>query len=96
MIRHIVMFSAKHKDDLDAIHEGLMNLTRIPGDFTIEIAYNEKADQIGNDCDIVVYGEFPDIATLLEYKKHPLYEKSTSIVRPMREIRMAADVIAQK
>ena len=62
MIRHIVFFSAKNKDDLPAIHEGLMNLTRIAADlnkdFFIEIAYNEKADQIGNDCDIVVYGEF--------------------------------------
>ncbi len=93
MIRHIVMFSAKDKADLDTIEDGLMNLTHIP-DAKIEITRNEKADQLGNDIDIVVYGEFPDIETLRVYKQHPLYEKSTSIVRPLRELRFAADVEA--
>ena len=92
MIRHIVMFSAKRKEDLDTIEYGLNNLTQIPGDFTIEITRNQKADQLGNDIDIVVYGEFKDIETLETYKSHPLYEKSTSIVRPLRELRVAADI----
>ncbi len=82
MIRHIVMFSAKNRSDLETIEDGLMNLTRIPGDFTLEISHNEKADQLGNDVDIVVYGEFADLETLEAWKAHPLYEKSTSIVRP--------------
>ncbi len=94
MIRHIVMFSAKDKKDLDTIEEGLTNLTNIPGDFTIEITRNTKADQLGNDIDIVVYGEFADLETLETYKSHPLYAKSTSIVRPLRELRIAADVEA--
>ncbi|HOO81839.1 MAG TPA: Dabb family protein [Alphaproteobacteria bacterium] len=93
MIRHIVMFSAKNKDDLDTIESGLMNLTQIPG-AKIEITRNQKADQLGNDIDIVVYGEFPDLETLNAYKRHPLYEKSTSIVRPLRELRFAADIEA--
>lgn len=96
MIRHIVMFNAKDKADLARIEEGLNNLTLIPAatglDFFIEITRNEKVDQIGNDIDIVVYGEFPDVETLKAYKQHPLYEKSTSIVRPLREMRFAADV----
>lgn len=98
MIRHIVMFSAKDKTDLDCIEEGLSNLIEIPKEtdlnFKIEICRNEKADQLGNDVDIVVYGEFPDLETLNAYKAHPRYEKSTSIVRPLREMRIAADVKA--
>ena len=96
MIRHIVFFSAKNKDDLPAIRDGLANLTRIPAetglDFTLEIRDNEKADQIGNDIDVVVYGEFPDIETLHAYKEHALYAKSTAAVRPLRELRFAADI----
>lgn len=91
MIRHIVMFSAKDKADLDTIEDGLNNLTQIPG-CSIEICRNQKADQLGNDIDIVVYGEFDSIEALNEYKAHPLYEKSTSIVRPLRELRFAADI----
>ena len=98
MIRHIVFFSAKDKADLDRIMDGLNNLTKIPEesdlDFTIEICRNEKADQIGNDIDVVVYGEFPDIETLHAYKAHPRYEKSTALVRPLRELRFAADIKA--
>lgn len=94
MIRHIVMFSAKDKADLDRIEEGLSNLTEIPGAY-IEITRNQKADQLGNDVDIVVYGEFEDLDALNAYKEHPLYEKSTSIVRPLREMRIAADVEAK-
>lgn len=96
MIRHIVFFSAKDKADLPRIREGLENLTRIPLetglDFFIEIRDNTKADQIGNDIDIVVYGEFPDLETLHAYKEHDLYAKSTSLVRPLRELRFAADI----
>lgn len=96
MIRHIVFFNAKDKADLPRIREGLKNLTRIPAetglDFFIDIRDNEKADQIGNDIDIVVYGEFPDIKTLHAYKEHELYALSTSIVRPLREMRFAADI----
>lgn len=100
MIRHIVFFSAKDKADLDRIEDGLNNLVQIPAnsdlDFSLEICRNEKADQLGNDIDVVVYGEFPDLETLHAYKKHPLYEKSTSIVRPLREMRFAADITAKK
>lgn len=93
MIRHIVMFTAKDKADLDRIEDGLNNLTQIP-DAHIEVTRNQKADQLENHIDIVVYGEFEDLEALEAYKRHPLYEKSTSIVRPLRELRIAADVEA--
>ena len=92
MIRHIVFFSAKDKADLPRIEAGLANLHDIPGDFTLEITRNQKADQIGNDIDIVVYGEFSDLKALNAYKAHPSYDKSTQAVRPLRELRFAADI----
>ena len=39
----------------------------------------------------IVYGEFEDEAALLAYKADPAYQRSIDIVRPLREIRMAAD-----
>jgi len=39
----------------------------------------------------VVYGEFTDAAALAAYKAHPLYQESIRRVRPLRELRMAAD-----
>ena len=94
MIRHIVMFSAKNNNDLERIKRGLATLTGIPGDFTLEIARNRKADQLGNDIDIVVYAEFADLEALAAYKAHPLYRQSSAIVRPLRELRVAADIAA--
>ena len=36
--------------------------------------------------------EFADLDALHAYKKHPTYADVTSIVRPMRELRFAADI----
>ncbi len=47
---------------------------------------------LGNEIDIVVYAEFPDIDALHAYKKHPTYMDVTNTVRPRRELRFAADV----
>jgi len=91
MLRHIVLFSCKDLADRDRIRKGLSLLTQIPHAQTLEIAFNEKVDQIGNDIEVVVYGEFADIDALRAYKAHPLYQQSIDIVRPLRDIRMAAD-----
>ena len=55
---------------------------------------NRKADLFGNEIDIVVYAEFPNIDALHAYKKHPTYMDVTNTVRPRRELRFAADVEA--
>lgn len=94
MIRHIVFFTIRDPAEIDLAVERLKALGTIPGSTRFEVSRNQKADQIGNDIDIVVYGEFPDIAALHAYKKHPTYAHTTSIVRPMRELRFAADVEA--
>jgi hypothetical protein len=91
VIRHIVFFSARDPKDIDRIREGLSILTEIPHAARLEIGSNVKTDQLGHDVDLVVYGEFADEAALAAYKAHPLYQRSIEIVRPLREIRMAAD-----
>jgi hypothetical protein len=91
MIRHIVFFSSRDTGDIDRIRKGLSVLTDIPHALCLEIGTNVKTDQLGSEVDLVVYGEFADEAELAAYKAHPLYQASIDIVRPLREIRMAAD-----
>lgn len=90
MIRHIVFFTAQ-ADNVDAVRAGLSILTQIPHARLLEIGTNVKSDQLGNEVDIVVYGEFDNAEALAAYKAHPIYQQSIDIVRPIRETRMAAD-----
>jgi len=90
MIRHIVMFNAS-AENRDAVYRGLSVLTQIPQARVLEIARNEKIDQIANDIDIIVYGEFDTIEDFRAYKTHPLYEESIRRVRHLRDVRVAAD-----
>ena len=94
MIRHIVFFTAKDTDDLDAICEGLALLGTIPHSSHFEVTRNAKVDQISNEIDVVVYAEFEDAAALAAYKAHPTYAEATRRVRPLRELRFSADVPA--
>ncbi len=94
MIRHIVMFNAKNPEDIDAIYSGLKMLETIKGNWSLSVTKNEKLDQIENDIDIVVYGEFPDEKALKTYKAHPTYEECIRIVRPLRDKRIAVDIAA--
>ena len=57
---------------------------------------NAKVDQFGNDVDVVVYAEFADEAALAAYKAHPIYAEATRRVRPLRELRYAADFKASE
>lgn len=91
MIRHIVLFTAKDQAHIDQMIDGLSVLTAIPHARRLEVARNRKADQIGNDIDVVVYGEFDNETELEAYKAHDLYQESIKRVRPLRELRFAAD-----
>lgn len=91
MIRHIVFFSVRNRDDLQRVRAGLSVLTAIPHASRLEIGENLRTDQLGTQVDLVVYGEFDNEAALDAYKAHPSYQRSIEIVRPLREIRMAAD-----
>lgn len=96
LIRHIVFFTAKSDDNLDAICEGLSLLGTIPHSSHFEVSRNSKVDQISNEVDVVVYAEFADAAALAAYKAHPTYAEATRRVRPLRELRLSADFEAVK
>ncbi len=92
MIRHVVFFSAKDKADVDTIVEGLSILKTIPHSEYFEVSYNLNADELSADAvDVIVYAEFSDEEKLAAYKAHPTYQESISRVRPIRELRLAAD-----
>lgn len=94
MIRHIVMFTAKNPEDIDRIYTGLRMLETIEGNWTLSVTKNKKVDQIENEIDVVVYGEFPDEESLERYKSNPVYQECISVVRPLRDKRIAVDVAA--
>ena len=94
MIRHIVFFTAKSATDLDRVRAGLGLLRDIPHADVLEVSTNLAVDTLSAPVDVVVYGEFADEAALAAYKAHPLYEEAIRRVRPLRELRIAADVVA--
>lgn len=91
MIRHIVFFTAKRSEDVEAIRSGLQRLGEIPYAQAFEVVANGKLDPMGNEIDVVVYAEFADEAALAAYKADPIYEETTRRVRPLRELRYSAD-----
>lgn len=95
LIRHIVFFTAKDPAAIDTMIEALNALGAIPHVRHFEATRNAKVDQLGNDVDIIVYAEFTDEEALRAYKAHPVYAETTRRVRPMRELRLAADFRAR-
>jgi hypothetical protein len=94
VIRHIVFFSARKPEDVEAIANGLRRLGEIPHSDVFEVMTNTKTDQISGEIDVVVYGEFKDAEALAAYKAHPIYSETTTVVRPLRELRISADVVS--
>ena len=92
MIRHVVFFSARAGVDADRVRDGLMMLRDIPHARHFEVGRNLQSDRLsGQSIDLVVYAEFEDEAALAAYKAHPLYAECIAQVRPLRELRLAAD-----
>ncbi len=95
MIRHIVFFSATTGHSVETVREGLMMLAAIPHADHFEVGRNLQADMISPDApDLIVYAEFADEAALAAFKAHPTYAACTKHVRPMREMRIAADFLS--
>lgn len=95
MIRHIVFFSAADPADVERIHQGLQMLADIPHARHFEVGRNLRTDAIaGAQVDVVVYAEFDDEAALAAYKADPIYDRCISLVRPMRDLRIAADFVS--
>jgi quinol monooxygenase YgiN len=92
MIRHIVFFSAKDGQSIEDVRDGLMMLATIPHAEHFEVGRNLQTDAINTEApDLVVYAEFADEAALAAYKAHPTYAACVAHVRPLREMRIAAD-----
>ena len=91
MIRHIVLFSAKDAADVGAIRTGLRRLAEIPAATVLEVEFNARKDDLSNEIDVVVYGEFADEAALEAFKQHPIYHEAIAVVRPLRDLRFVAD-----
>lgn len=92
MIRHIVMFSIRRPEDAETVYEGLCILKANPHAQRLEIARNLATDPIPQQhVDFVVYGEFADEDALAAFKAHESYTASIAIVRPLRDLRIAAD-----
>ena len=68
MLRHIVFFSAKRSEDIEAVRSGLELLADIPEARHLEVGVNAKVDALGNEVDVVVYAEFDDMAALERFK----------------------------
>lgn len=90
-LRHVVFFSAKDKADVPRIVAGLQILSAIPHPTYFEVRQNRQQDALSSEVDVIVYAEFDNQEALAAYKAHPLYEESIKAVRPLREIRIAAD-----
>ncbi|WP_026785036.1 Dabb family protein [Pleomorphomonas koreensis] len=95
MIRHVVYFSVRSEADRDKVLGGLRLLEANPHALHLEVGENLKLDSLGNDVDFVVYGEFEDEAALEAFKAHPVYQASVAAVRPIRDLRIAADIVAR-
>ncbi|RKF14858.1 Dabb family protein [Roseovarius spongiae] len=92
MIRHIVYFSVREGYGVDEVREGLMMLREIPHASHYEVGRNIQSDAINEASpDLIVYAEFEDDAALAAFKAHPTYAACIARVRPMREMRIAAD-----
>ena len=90
-IRHVVLFSAKDKADVTRIVDGLSMLADIPHASVFEVVQNSRVDALSGEIDVVVNAEFVDDAALHAYKSHQIYQDAIAVVRPMREMRIAAD-----
>ena len=90
-LRHVVFFSAKDKADIPRIVAGLELLAGIPHPSVFEVRVNTQNDALSSEVDVVVYAEFDSADALAAYKADPLYEASIKAVRPLRDMRMAAD-----
>lgn len=95
MIRHMVMFAARDPKDKARMIEGLRILCDNPHADLIEVQADLGLDALNPGAvDAVVYAEFTDAAALAAFKAHETYAQSIAAVRPLRELRLGADVMA--
>lgn len=91
VIRHVVFFGAKSPESVDKIVEGLSMLKAIPHHSHFEVSKNRNQDSFSNEVDVIVYAEFQTEADMQAYRAHQIYQDCIKIVKPLRELRIAAD-----
>ncbi|WP_366142211.1 Dabb family protein [uncultured Tateyamaria sp.] len=77
---------------MDRVFDGLSILEANPHADVTSVRKNTHNDELSDEIDVVVYAEFKDNHALAAYKVHPLYQQSIDIVRPLRDLRVAADI----
>ena len=93
MIRHVVLFGARRPEDVETILATLRGYAAIPGVESLEVGRNRKSDPLSDEADVVLTATFADDAALAAYKTHPIYLEGITTVRPLRDLRIAADFV---
>lgn len=93
MIRHVVLFSARRRADVETIARTLRGYSEIPGVQALEVGLNRKSDPLSDEADVVLTALFADDAALAAYKAHPIYLAGIAAIRPLRDMRIAADFV---
>src|SRR5690625_7576931 len=96
MLRHIVFFSVKESQSVERVRELLSQLATIPAVRHLEVQPNIRKDQLSSEVALVVYAAFEDDAAREAYKPHPIYAETTRILQPLRGLRPAAHVGAER
>lgn len=66
-------------------------LAKIPSVSHFEVGTNLNKDRFGNEVDVIVYAEFENEEAMHAFRNHPIYDECIKVVRPLREMRIAAD-----
>ncbi len=93
MIRHVVLFTLRDPATLDRALAELRRLAAIPQVRALEVMPNLKRDRFDDGVDLVVHALFDDEAALAAYHADARYAEAVARVRPLRDVRMAADFV---
>ena len=72
-----VLFSAKRAEDIETILAALDRLRAIPEAQRLEVVRNARLDQLSDEIDVIVYGEFADDQALARFKAHSIYQETS-------------------
>ncbi|MEM1399446.1 MAG: Dabb family protein [Pseudomonadota bacterium] len=91
MIRHIVLFSLKNREDMPRVVRILEGYRAIPQVRSLEVGVNQKLDTLSNEFDVALTVSFETVDDLEAYKQHAIYKAGTEVIRPLRDQRVVAD-----
>jgi quinol monooxygenase YgiN len=90
MIRHIVMWTLKNPSDAAKFKAQLDTcIDLVPGMRRFEVA--TRTPGLDANCDVVLYSEFEDAASLAAYQNHPHHQKISTALGALRDTRSVLD-----